>query len=201
MFSMEESLIYSGQSMLGTFRPGDRLIITPATASDVKRGDVIVYQSIGIDNLQTEIVVHRILAIGPAGCITRGDNNLSPDQIRVTASQIKGKVTHRIRDRKNQRIPNGTRGFLWAGILNILMHGKKTGRKFLKIPYRCLKKSNVIGKLWQPKIEKIIIQSNQEQVIKYIHKKRVVGYYWPQRQKYLITKPYDLVIKPQTSSL
>ena len=83
--------------MLGTFYPGDRLVIEPTPFSQIKRGDIIVFTPTSAANGRKKFLVHRVLTKNPVGLVTAGDHNLFPDQERVTAIQLIGKVTHLIR--------------------------------------------------------------------------------------------------------
>lgn len=49
-------------------------------------GAVFAYQSGG------NIIIHRIIGIDEGGYVTKGDANPTPDAVRVTREQIRGKV-------------------------------------------------------------------------------------------------------------
>jgi signal peptidase I len=67
-----------GTSMLPTLEGGDLVVVQPAQLSDLKVGDIIVYNN--LCSTEGESVIHRVISITPQGLITKGDNNPSPDQ-------------------------------------------------------------------------------------------------------------------------
>lgn len=75
-------------SMLPDIPPGATLVIAPCTATDVQRGDVIVFQS------ENRLVAHRLIlqhTIGPLQVLfQKGDCNTHGGWI--SPSQVKGKV-------------------------------------------------------------------------------------------------------------
>jgi hypothetical protein len=192
---LEDSFIYTGASMLGTFCPGDRLTIMPTAAAEIRRGDIIAFESRSGQNGQPAMVVHRVWAKSTAGFVTKGDSNVNRDRMKVTPSQIKGRVAYRISSSQKHRVHNGKPGFIWAQTLNLWNHTKRSLRLLLRIPYQWLKGTQIIARLWRPQINQVIIQSGSGRIIKFIHKRRVIGYFWPDRKRIVIKKPYDLVIK------
>jgi signal peptidase I len=92
--SERESLYaYHGNSMAGTFRPGDYLAIEPVRVADVRHGDVVVYRG-QKEAGESEEIVHRVVAITPDGLVTRGDNNPRVDDMPVSQEALLGRVTH-----------------------------------------------------------------------------------------------------------
>ena len=73
-----------GHSMLPTLEGGDLVVLQSVPISDIHVGNIIVYDgscsALGIS------VVHRVVAITPAGLITKGDNNPGTDQSLGIAS-------------------------------------------------------------------------------------------------------------------
>lgn len=78
-------------SMVPVFQVGGLAIFKPATAQDVKVGDIITFQ---YPDMNTPIC-HRIISIDqtPDGLVihTKGDANNAPDEKAVTPSMVKGK--------------------------------------------------------------------------------------------------------------
>lgn len=78
-------------SMVPVFRVGGLAIFEPATAQDVKVGDIITFQ---YPSMNTPIC-HRIISIddskGSLIIHTKGDANNAPDPQAVTADMVKGK--------------------------------------------------------------------------------------------------------------
>lgn len=78
-------------SMLPTLRVGDLFFIAPRFLVNIETGDIIVYHS-----PQRGYLVHRVVAMSPAGLTTRGDNSPFSDQDGgeppVQMAQISGEV-------------------------------------------------------------------------------------------------------------
>ena len=85
-----EPAFYRGDIVL--VEKADFLGINEFNASDVRVGDVVVYDGAWYD----QPVIHRIINItdinGTTMYVIKGDNNDSPDPYYVTSSQIKEKV-------------------------------------------------------------------------------------------------------------
>ena len=85
-----EPAFYRGDIVL--VEKADFLGINEFNASDVKVGDVVVYDAVWFN----QPVIHRIINItqvnGTTMYMIKGDNNDSPDPYYVTSSQIKEKV-------------------------------------------------------------------------------------------------------------
>ena len=85
-----EPAFYRGDIVL--VEKADFLGINEFNASDVKVGDVVVYDAAWYH----QPVIHRIINItdinGTTMYVIKGDNNDSPDPYYVTSSQIKEKV-------------------------------------------------------------------------------------------------------------
>jgi signal peptidase I len=64
--------------MLPTLEGGDLIVIQNVPISEVKIGDIIVYNSLCSNNGQS--VVHRVVSIESSGLITKGDANTQNDQ-------------------------------------------------------------------------------------------------------------------------
>lgn len=85
-----------GQSMRPNLLNGDQVVIAPAGAADLQRGDVVLTQS--ADGLR----LHRVSTCDSASgkVLTQSDTGLEPDS---PPSRLFGKVTHTIRDSNAQR--------------------------------------------------------------------------------------------------
>lgn len=79
-------VIISG-SMSPTLNVGDIVIVHSIGSSGIKVGDIIAYRMEG-----RQIVVHRVVYMGPEGVRTKGDANPDPDPFIVRYSEILGKV-------------------------------------------------------------------------------------------------------------
>lgn len=82
------NLVGRGYSMYPTFKSGETITVDKCySSSDLKKGDVIVFDSSGNRNL----VGHRIVMINEEGFITKGDNNDFIDGL-IKFDQYVGKV-------------------------------------------------------------------------------------------------------------
>jgi len=79
-------VIISG-SMSPTFNVGDIVFVHAIGGSDIRVGDIVAYVMEG-----KQIVVHRVIYIGPEGIRTKGDANPDPDPFIVNYREILGKV-------------------------------------------------------------------------------------------------------------
>ena len=74
-----------GSSMRPLLAPGDRLLIHPARASDVRPGDVVLVDADGW------LVCHRLLYVADGRIVTRGDDALDDDP-SLPADAVIGRV-------------------------------------------------------------------------------------------------------------
>ena len=182
--------------MKASFRVGDRLHIKPALINKVKKGDVIIFKGTDHNGEEKELV-HRVVSINKDGLVTRGDNNRQNDDILVTQKNFKGVVTHFERNGKKKPVKHGFQGMIKAKIRYLTLSIKRLIRMIFRMPYRALKKSGLVPKIWKPDIKKIYIKTPDEEIIKYIHSSHTVAQVWPKKRKFLCKKPYDLIIKPE----
>lgn len=78
-------VVVEGNSMLPTLYSGDLVVIYKPPPQNIRVGDIIVYRS----PLTGRLVIHRVIEINPCSgsyCyVTKGDNNLHPDNSPVLA--------------------------------------------------------------------------------------------------------------------
>ena len=74
-----------GTSMLPTLEGGDLVVIQGVPISDIRVGNIIVYNS--LCSTGGESVVHRVVNVTSLGLITKGDNNPRTDQSSGIASR------------------------------------------------------------------------------------------------------------------
>ena len=89
----ENRRFYRGDSMLGTFCPGDYLTVEPVPLAAIRPGDVVVCR--GREEVgEPDEIVHRVVAVAPGRLVTRGDNSPCVDSVPVTGDTLLGRVTH-----------------------------------------------------------------------------------------------------------
>jgi hypothetical protein len=185
--------------MAGTFRPGDYLILEPVPLATIHPGDVVVYQGRDQEG-NPDDVVHRVVAVVPGGLVARGDNNPRPDNILVTADNLLGRVTHAERCGTIHPVRGGRWGLLRARLLHVWVYGRLYGGRVARIlgrwPYRALRRSGLVPRLWQPAITRIVLTpADGPAVVKYVSRGRTVARWWPATGRFLCRRPYDLVIR------
>jgi hypothetical protein len=183
--------------MVGTFHPGDYLIIAPVSPESVNAGDVIVFDGVNADG-DPEVIVHRVVRVLPKGLATRGDNNPWEDEDMVTGDNLVGCVTHFERGGRRRRVHGGELGLLrvralrvwkWAG-LRARMAAAVLGRR----PYHLLRDSGLVARMWQPTIIRVYLLADGDPVVKYVCGGRTVARWWPATYRFQCRKPYDLII-------
>ncbi len=103
-------LIYRGESMGPTLQEGDVVSLSTVGNRAVRRGDIIVFPAPG----EARRVIHRVVAVTPAGYLTRGDNAPSLDPWTVKTADIYGLVRHIYRSGKLRRLAGGFWGHSYA---------------------------------------------------------------------------------------
>jgi signal peptidase I len=191
-----DSLFYSGRSMVGSFREGDRLEINKDNINEIKSGDVAVFISTKEGEKETHCV-HRVVSLADKGLITRGDNNSLNDEEPVTGKNFIGRVTHCERNGKIYKVWNGRLGLLRARVLHGRLYVIRAAKVFLRKPYRMLKKTGILAKLWRPEIETIYFETRDGPLVKYVHKGRTVASCWLDSNRWWFRRPYDFVIGPK----
>ncbi len=188
---------YRGRSMAGTFRLGDALVLEDISPDRVKAGDVVVFRGIGPEGKEN-LIVHRVRSVLPHGLVTQGDNNPWADTGLVTADNLVGRVTHVRRGGRILPVHGGRRG-LWQARLRRAgrrwwRRGEDIVRRLGRRPYRLLRKSGLIARLWQPPIIRLALTVGEEETVKYICKGQTVAQWWPERGRFRCRRPYDLIL-------
>jgi signal peptidase I len=189
-------LFYSGRSMSGTFRDGDRIQIDPCKTIEIKIGDVAIFIS-QMEKEKKTRCIHRIVAAAKTGFITRGDNNPKNDEEPVTEENLIGRVTRYERNGKMHTVWNGRLGMMRAQVLHGRGHFICTAKFFLRKPYRMIKKTGIVAKLWQPQIETVYFATQDGPLIKYLHNGQTVASCWTDTNCWWFRRPYDFIIDPK----
>jgi signal peptidase I len=188
---------YHGSSMLGTFRPGDRLLaeIVPLTA--VRPGDVVIYRGQEKEG-KPERIVHRVVAVTAGGLVTRGDNNRQVDKGLVTQDVLVGRVTHRERGGRVRPVWAGCWGVLQLWARRAWRRVRRLGWQLLRLVgawlYRWLRTSGLAGRLWRPTITRLLVTTGNGPLVKYVHRQRTVARWRPATGRFSCRRPYDLII-------
>lgn len=179
---------YRGESMRGTFRRGDVLLVAPAGLAEIRVGDVVALRRARPDGTFA-LIAHRVRARSAAGLVTCGDRALAFTET-VTAEELVGRVHHFQRGGKTRRVWGGCWGILRVAALRL---GWRLRRLFRR-PYRWLRAGGLVRRLWKPRLEQVLLTTAEGPLIKYIHRGRTVAWWWPEEGRFWVRKPYDLVI-------
>jgi len=190
--------IYRGRSMIPTFRPGQLLYVRP-DVQDISPGDMVVFAGSSNNNY----VVHRVVSISSSGLITRGDNNSRFDPQPVESTRLIGRV-EMVEDKGNVKPVPGGRLRLWrARVRWGALRVKRWLRIALKAPYNLLRNSRIIrlalNRCFSHKLKVIRLETPEGPLFKTIYKGRTIAHWWPQLNRFVCRKPYDLFIsRPDT---
>jgi hypothetical protein len=144
------------------------------------------------------LVAHRVTGLVAGGAILRGDGNSRCDVDTVFEQDLLGRVSYYERNGKVRPVANGPRGLARARLLHLWYGGRRTLWRSVtfvgRIPYRWFKRSGIVRYVWQIPIERILLQTPDGPLIKYVHRGRTVAQWWPETGKMIYVRPYDLVI-------
>lgn len=106
---MAGKLLYQGTSMNPLMREGDVLQIIPYQGLEILRGDVVAF----LHPEKPGRVIHRVVAVGPRGIITKGDNTPAVDDWILQPGDILGKVVAIHRQGRTLPVPRAARAGLY----------------------------------------------------------------------------------------
>ena len=189
------NLFYRGSSMLGTFKPGDKLVMEKVPLGQIKKGDLIIFSK---ESGETDdFIVHRVVSITAKGLVTRGDNCFGNDRDMVVEENVIGRVVDYDRQGKIHRTRNGRAGFYRARALHGRLIIFKLIRRIFRGPYLKIRGSELIARLWRPEIEIHLFETSDGPIRKFVHHGRTVGTLWQSRDRIWLKHPYDLLIKKE----
>jgi signal peptidase I len=184
---------YRGGSMLGTFRPGDRLSIEPASLDEVRLGDVVAWR-VACPTGAAEQIVHRVVSLQPGGLVTRGDNKRCNDSGPVTAETLLGRVTCVERGGRVHPVRGGRLGLARARLLHARIHVRALAVRLGRRPYTWLRALGLVSRLWRPQITRLRVATGQGPLVKYLSAGLTVARWWPEQGRFECTRPYDMII-------
>ncbi len=180
--------------MAGTFGPGDLLWVKPLSADSEtwpEVGDVILFR------VGTGVIAHRVHRVleGPA-FETRGDAAHQPDREPVTRERLIGRVDAVLRDGREVPVARAGRDLRARGLLRWVARF----RWLLGAPYyRVASKPRVrraLRWLLRPELRYLRFRApSGAEIVKIVHGKRVVGWYYPQVDRLRTRPPYALVLE------
>ena len=190
--------VYRGKSMSGTFEAGDLLEVEPVAMGELRLGDIVVF-SLSHPRRGTYDLVHRIRAIQADGLVMRGDDNPADDVGLVKEHQLIGRVSSLARGNEARTVRGGYPGRLWALALRARRSAVSTTLRVahgpLGMPYRYLRRTGRIRKIWKPRFERIRLELAGEVFITYRYRGREVARLHPRTGYLRCRKPFDLVLR------
>ncbi len=188
---------YHGTSMLGTFRPGDILLVTPIPLDAVRRGDVVAFTHGGCGGEDEIVVAHRVRRLTSDGLITQGDRCAAPDAEPVSVCNLLGQVRFVRRDGRMRTVQGGRPARVALGIARL----RRRLASLARGPYRRFRARGLARHFWRPRLARVDLVIDGEPLVKYLHRQRIVACWWPNKKCFWCRKPYDLVIDcPESGS-
>lgn len=178
--------------MKGTLKPGDKLTIEMVPFDQIRKGDVLIFRRTHEE--QNDFIAHRVSRITRKGLSTKGDNCFDLDKESVQKENVIGKVILFVRRGKVRRAWNGCAGQMRAALLHTRLHVMKWLKFFLRKPYKKLKSTGMIAKLWHPDIELVQFVAPEGSFVKYLHKCKTVAVYWNNKSFSEVKRPFDLIL-------
>ena len=180
-----------GASMNPIFRDGDALNLVPCNGH-VRVGDVIVFKPPQGDRK----IIHRVIAVGPEGVRTRGDNNGSVDPWDLKPHQIIGRVVSLRRNGKEISIPGGFRGRLQESVVRLIRRADKAFSNLFRGAYHRLARSRFARRFLHGRFATRVITVNRPQGMEYqlLVGNHLAGWFRPGEKSWTIRRPYLLFV-------
>ena len=184
---LKRAFRYTGRSMAPTFKTGQVLYVRP-DVQDVKAGDIVVYEQGG------RYIVHRVLSTGKEGYITRGDNNRYNDARTVKPEQMIGRVEMEEEHGEINLVRGGLFGLRWMYFRKEIKGLVWWLRNIFGWPYRMLRISGLVARVWKPEITRIKLQTVDGSLVKYIFRNKTIALWDAHSNYFECQKPFDLII-------
>jgi len=191
-------LVYAGTSMNPTLAEPELLHVRQCAGERVRPGDIVCFKS--PDGNLT--IVHRVVAAGPDGIHTRGDNNPTDDPQVLRTADIIGRVTAAQIGARIRRIPGGWRGLaaLRCGRLRREVWGRAGS-----VPHRLYGLvaglgpfGRVLPRSLRPRL--VRFDARYRVFLKLLVGRQTVGQYDDRRGEWHIKRPFRLLVDGRTLS-
>ena len=183
---------HTGRSMLPTLQDSDLLEVRPCDPAALRRGDVIFFDHPG----EEEHVVHRVIAMGPDGIRTQGDNIRSPDPWVLRPQDVTGRVVARWRGQKRRNVRGGRMGLAVAWIGRRQQTATHWAARLFGPAYRALARSGwvrcLVPRRFRPRV--VLFRMGGRSVPRLVIGRRAVGSYQPVSGRWLIRRPFRLLV-------
>jgi signal peptidase len=173
-------------------RSGDALDVEPYGATPIRRGDVIVFPH----PFEQRNIVHRVIAKGPEGYKTRGDNNNQDDPYWVAREAVIGRVAARVRGKRSRPLRGGAIGLLLHRVFLTRRWFIALAYKFAHPIYHSIAKLGLFHGWLRPFVTPKIARFQREQgvEIQLLVKGRMIARRQPGKEKWETRFPYALFL-------
>jgi signal peptidase I len=187
---------YVGSSMNPTLHEPEIIEIMPYDSRPSRVGDVIFFLRPG----SSQLVVHRIIRVTPAGITTHGDNHIQEDTFLLQPDSIKGQVVAAWRGQKRRKISSGYEGWLisrWLRWRRILDHNLSI---LLHPIYHALSRWGLIAWILPASLRPhvVVFHANGRDQFQLLLGQHIIGRYDDQRQNWQIQRPFQLFVEQRT---
>ena len=79
-------------------------------------------------------------------------------------------------------------------IMGAVWRSRLAAGSLMRRPYSGLRGSGLVPRLWQPTITRVYLAGGGDPVVKYVCSGQTVARWWPETDRFLCRKPYDLII-------
>lgn len=174
---------YLGQSMNGTFKPGDWLQLERTEWEMLGRGDVVVFKCRSQEN--ESIVVHRVISRTINALITQGDANPEPDAHPVAETEFLGRVIAFERGGRRRIVRNGMMGVFHARRLGAGRIFLRTLCRPLRQLFKYVRDRDWLGALFYESIREVHFSTPDGPLVKFVRKGKTIGTWWPEKKQLL----------------
>jgi len=189
-------LHYIGPSMNPMFKPGDRLQIIPYDGQEIRRGDVIVFNS----PEDGSKVVHRVICIDSNGIKTQGDNCNSEDDWVLSREHVLGRVVSAQRGNRRRRIFGGPLGKLFALTVRVIHAVDLCLSSLLRPAYNEFAKVSIFTRLLPAQMRPRVISFNRDAgtELQLVMGRRVIGRWLEGKSGWNIRRPFRLFVDEES---
>jgi len=178
--------------MSPTLRPADVLHVVPCSPESIAVGDVLVFEP----EDGSAAVAHRVIAVDGQLVITKGDANSGRDPLPIAWDRILGKVMWADGDDGIRTIHGGLKGRMTASVIATRSALARAMSRLLHRPYRLL---SALGGLWAlrrllPEVRTVAFQRGHGVELQLFLGKKPVGILPAARSRWLIRRPYRLIL-------
>jgi len=184
-----------GTSMIPTLDEPDLLEVRPYGTARVRPGDVVCFKSSGTGKM----IAHRVVAAGPGGIRTRGDNNPADDDEVVQDGDITGRVVAAQRGTRRRAIHGGRTGLMVLRGARLVLRARIGTGYLRQALYRSVARLGPIGRLLPMSLRPrpVRFDTRYRAFLKLLVGRQSVGHYDFRRKKWHIRRPFHLFVDEQ----